>query len=82
MKTEIRKILKYKTETLKPCLIMNKKRIIDIHNYCIGGCVPFKTMEKEVLQFLKEVDDITDKELNELKNYERTELELIGYYDY
>mgnify|MGYP003656926897 FL=1 len=61
---------------------MNKQKIIDIHNYCIGGCVPFKTMEKEVRQFLKEVEKVTDEELNQLKKSERTELELIGYYDY
>jgi hypothetical protein len=61
---------------------MNKQKIIDIHNYCIGGCVPFKTMEKEVSQFLKEVEKVTDEELNQLKKSERTELELIGYYDY
>ena len=61
---------------------MNKQRIIDIHNYCIGGCVSFETMEKEVKKFLKEVGSFTDGELNQLKNSERTELELMGYYDY
>ena len=62
--------------------IMNKQKIIEIHNYCIGGCVSFKTMEKEVHQFLKEVGKVTDKELNQLKKSERIELELNGYYDY
>tara|TARA_R110002153_G_scaffold213095_1_gene365632 strand:+ start:406 stop:591 length:186 start_codon:yes stop_codon:yes gene_type:complete len=61
---------------------MNKQKIIDIHNYCIGGCVPFKTMEKEVCQFLKEVAEVTDEELSELKKSERKELELTGYFDY
>jgi len=61
---------------------MKKQKIIDIHNYCIGGCVPFKTMEKEVEVFLKEVKGVTFKELNDLKKSERKELELTGYYDY
>tara|TARA_R110000744_G_scaffold278957_1_gene391160 strand:- start:41 stop:226 length:186 start_codon:yes stop_codon:yes gene_type:complete len=61
---------------------MNKQKIIDIHNYCIGGCVTFKTMKKEVIQFLKEVEKVTDEELNQLKKSERTELELTGYFDY
>ena len=61
---------------------MNRQRIIDIHNYCIGGCVSFETMKKEVKEFLKEVGSVTDDELNQLKKSERTELELTGYYDY
>ena len=61
---------------------MNKQKIIDIHNYCIGGCVPFETMKKEVIQFSKEVAEVTDNELNKLKKSERKELELLGYFDY
>ena len=61
---------------------MTKQRITDIHNYCIGGCVPFKTMEREVKEFLNDVGGVSNEEINQLKKSERRELELEGYFDY
>jgi len=61
---------------------MTNEKIIEIYNYCIGGYdIPFATMKKEVISFMSDIG-VSNEELNDMKESERANLELEGYFDY